>query len=396
MALTTLREREAAPFPWTGDDLRELASLPPGTLAPEARGGRSLRAGDRVGFARLPSGAVRVVPKASAACEDRAAGNVLALLARAGLLPRALRADDLAPVRGDWIEALIGLFAREAASQLAQGLLLRDRRVADDASLALRGRWRVERDRPDRRHVFAVEYTQRHPDVPPMRALRWAARRLMALSRHAPHRALLARVDADLTEVVPEWPASAALARTEARYAPALRLATMLREGLTTALAPGPEGAVAFWVAMDPLFERTVARLASSAAPTGWTVASQDTSRWLGLVLGKPAVRLRPDVVVRDPSGTPQLVVDAKHKVFDREPSEGDLYQAFAYVRRFGVPRAVLLYPQMPEAAPVRWRLELDSQGVIEARSLDLTDDLTKPAAWVKLGEEMREVMGLG
>ncbi len=403
MAPFTLRERGAVPFPWTDADLRALARIEPrGALGAVARAGWGLRAGGHVGFTRLPSGAVRVVPKAGAADGDVAAANVLATLARVGALPRSPRPDELRAVRGDWVEALIALFAGALADALGRGPILGPATVHVDASAALRGRLRVAAlaARPARAHLFPIEFVERRPDAPPLRALRWTVERLAPLARLPASRSVLARLELDLAAVpavaAPPagWFEKEGLTRHEARFLPALALAKLLRGGLTAALAPGEASAVAFWVDADRLFERLGAYLARRAAPAGWSVSAQDGGLFLGWVEDRPALRLRPDLVLRDADG-PCLVVDTKHKVWKGAPSEDDAYAMAAYVRRYGVERGVLLYPRPPGPAP-EWRMRLHGGGWVEARFLDLARDLHAPGAWGMMEAEMREALGVG
>lgn len=124
---------------------------------------------------------------------------------------------------------------------------------------------------------------------------------------------------------------------------------------------------------MNVLFEEFIATLLKrECRENGLTITSQRPVR--PFVIRKIAepensrsnlFMLRPDIVcTRDEKV--ELIIDTKYKALDRGTSkEGvkqpDLYQMFAYSKKYGCPNIVLLYPELPQAAYRPTEFEIDS-----------------------------------
>lgn len=66
-------------------------------------------------------------------------------------------------------------------------------------------------------------------------------------------------------------------------------------------------------------------------------------------------VDIRPDIVVRDTSGSVAAVADIKHKRPSTDKvSPGDVYQAVAYATRCGLDRVALIFAEPPPVAELR------------------------------------------
>jgi 5-methylcytosine-specific restriction enzyme subunit McrC len=106
---------------------------------------------------------------------------------------------------------------------------------------------------------------------------------------------------------------------------------------------------------MNVLFERYVGMLARRILRTkGLRVSLQGPQRYLAnSTTGDPSFSLRPDIVVFERDAV-RLVIDTKWKRLKQETAResvasSDMYQMYAYVRRYFAPQVVLLYPHHPE-----------------------------------------------
>ena len=59
---------------------------------------------------------------------------------------------------------------------------------------------------------------------------------------------------------------------------------------------------------------------------------------------------LKPDILIKTPNGDQQFVLDTKWKQFSGKVGRNDLYQIYAYTKRYECKLSVLLYPQVMDA----------------------------------------------
>ena len=96
-------------------------------------------------------------------------------------------------------------------------------------------------------------------------------------------------------------------------------------------------------------------------------------------------LHLRPDLLVRGEGHEPALILDTKWKRLrpDKEKPNnnvgaGDLYQLYAYAKRYGCPNNVLLYPRVPGVTPKSLTLDADADKQVRIEMVDLGRDLWK------------------
>ena len=111
---------------------------------------------------------------------------------------------------------------------------------------------------------------------------------------------------------------------------------------------------------MEKVYESYVAQeVKKKFMPDGWSVSSQDGGHYL---FDRPRNQfaLRPDIVMR--RGNKTIILDTKWKnLFDNERknygiSQADMYQMYAYSKKYNTPEIWLLYPQndeMNEHSPI-------------------------------------------
>ena len=98
----------------------------------------------------------------------------------------------------------------------------------------------------------------------------------------------------------------------------------------------------------EKLFEAYVAQHLKKLLPQEWDLSAQDRSYYLFDEPSKFA--LRPDIVIKS-NGTVKFILDTKWKRLVNNPgknygiSQSDMYQMYAYSKKYGVADIWLLYP---------------------------------------------------
>ncbi len=181
---------------------------------------------------------------------------------------------------------------------------------------------------------------------------------------------------------MPGWRPS----RLNARYHQALHLARAVLDDASPEHGPGGLRTQGFLLDMNRLFEDFVtAALRDALHGTYHTVRFQD-----GHHLDEAAaIRLRPDLVLYGPDGSPCAVADAKYKTEKRNGCpETDLYQMLAYCTALGLGAGHLVYAK-GEAPHAAHRVR-HAGPVIHQHALDLEQE---PAALLADVEEVAQRM---
>ena len=431
--MLTLFEHETHPFTWDSHSRAALARLNQAKgddilLPAFTRDGQpAVRATQYVGVVRLGRETIQVLPKihrdnqteSAEAAHAEAARNLLHLLAVAQDLP--VREHALAPLlrrRCDWFEILTRLFASHLTDAWQRGLIRGYVPCDEDASPVLRGRWRLadQLRRPERRHLFAVTFDEFTPDNPPNRVLRFVVERLWTLTRDPDNRRALSTLRVWMDEVTlrPHVTVSdacpSALTRLHPSYVPLLALARLFLDGGSLQLSGGGHETFAFVFNMNRLFESFVFRflqrhraaiLPNALSGCALLPQSSGAARHLARRDGQPVFRLAPDIALRDTNGAFPLLLDTKYKALapvDRAAgvAQSDLYQMYAYAHRYPCPRVLLLYPQtagMDRPMRVRFDLEGEGGGVVEAATINLRVELGKPEGVGQLITEIKTIL---
>ncbi|MFD7033579.1 McrC family protein [Streptomyces sp. NPDC059917] len=325
---------------------------------PYAPGRWLLRAGSKVGAVSVGAAdgeapvTVRVTPKVPVARLFFLLGHSLA--PKDPWQEGRVEVDD----RRELLPALAHAVERQIAAALRRGLL-QGYRSTEESALVVRGRIR-EADQIRRRFGAAlpveVVYDEFTTDIPENRILRAAVERLLRLPGVPPEvrrRLLHQRTRlADATPLIagrplPAWQPS----RLNTRYRPALHLARAVLAGSSPEHARGGLRIDGFLFDMNKLFEDFVTvALREALRGSECTGALQDPHH----LDEADAIRMKPDLVVYRPDGTPLAVADAKYKAEKRDGyPDADLYQMLAYCTALGLREGHLIYAKgnAPHAA---------------------------------------------
>lgn len=250
-------------------------------------------------------------------------------------------------------EALADAFLRLTRAAVGQGLL-KGYRTVEDSLPVLRGRIREAdqlRRRWGRNLPLEVRYDEFTVDIPENQLLLAAAVRLLRTpGLHPRHRAAFQRLRTQFADVtlptaglLPRWVVS----RLNARYQPALELASLILAGQSFEQRVGDLLVTGYLFNMATIFEDFVAVALAEVLK----FHGGHTRRYRTYLDEGEQVPVVPDFVWFE-GGLPQIVVDAKYKA--ERPSgfpQADLYQMLAYCTVLGLPAGHLVYAKGNEVA---------------------------------------------
>lgn len=147
---------------------------------------------------------------------------------------------------------------------------------------------------------------------------------------------------ADFAKYVPD--------RNMRDYSTALMWSRVFLMGKSFTSFAGSEIALALLFPMETLFESYVATLLKKhLTPLGYSVSAQDKT--YHLFDDPKRFAMRPDIVIRRKTDSAIFIMDTKWKLLtDNKPNYGiaqtDMYQMYAYQKKYGAQNVALLYPQ--------------------------------------------------
>lgn len=381
------------------------------------------QAGQWVGVMQVPGLVVELLPKIDAPeAADApdplalARDNLLVMLGESGDVP--IRTRDLAALAtraAPLHETLITLFARRMLAELLRGPHRAYVEETDDLR-SLRGKLVLSRHiarNAARRDRFTCAYQEFSVDTPLGRVLRATCRALLLQTRGAPAREALSHCLLALEDVsdVPDpmpWLDRVVLTRQNERFADVLVFCRLVLEQLAPSAKAGRATTFSLLFDMDRVFEGFVAgflrRRVLPELPDArlYPQARTRTRYLLQSDQGHGALQLKPDLLLETP--TTRVVLDTKWKrlgsLTQRRQAglaAADLYQLYAYTRRFDVKRSVLLFPHMPGAASREFEI-LSPQGESEGtricvRFVNLHRNLRRATERDALGTELRDLL---
>lgn len=148
-------------------------------------------------------------------------------------------------------------------------------------------------------------------------------------------------------------------------YTTALLWSRVFLTGKSFTSFSGSEIALALLFPMETLFESYVAALLKKhLASLGYSVSAQDKSYFL---FDDPKrFAMRPDIVIRRKTDGAIFIMDTKWKILSDSKanygiSQADMYQMYAYQKKYGAQNVTLLYPQT-EKMMLNSKIEFKSQ----------------------------------
>ncbi|SFV57538.1 McrBC 5-methylcytosine restriction system component [hydrothermal vent metagenome] len=113
---------------------------------------------------------------------------------------------------------------------------------------------------------------------------------------------------------------------------------------------------ISFLIPMEKLFEKYVAEILAKNLPKSYELTEQKPQKYLAQ--NPKSFKMMPDIVISE-KGEPICILDTKWKLIDENQtydngnenkkkgiSQADMYQLFAYGKKYKVSKVVLIYPQ--------------------------------------------------
>ena len=262
--------------------------------------------------------------------------------------------------RLDMFEAFVHLFLSSVVLLTRRGLA-RAYRTREANLPRLRGRIlfpRHVRENLVDRSRFYVGYDEFTADRPANRLIHLALRRLTAVVRHPANRQRVHQLRIVFSDIPPstniddDW-ARHRVDRSMRHYDAAMPWVGLFLFGHGLSTFSGPHVSRALLFPMEEVFEDFVTA-AVRRHQQRFAVRAQGPSRHLATDGGGgPAFWLKPDIALME-RGQVRFILDAKWKRLDpgernHGVSQADAYQLFAYGRRYGCRRVVLVYPRTAE-----------------------------------------------
>jgi len=278
---------------------------------------------------------------------------------------------DLSADRMNLYEFLIRIYAK-AAGSLARRGLKSDYVRREDNLTSFKGKLKIKdqiQENLSHRERFYVEFDEYLTDRAENRLIKSTLLKLQSLTESAENKREINRtlayfelvpesqnVDADLSKV--------SSARTMKEYEMLISWSRVFLKNKSFTAFSGTISSRALLFPMDKLFESYIAKQARAIfGEAGWDVSAQDSGYFL-FDEPDPQFRLRPDIVVTKSDGS-RVIMDTKWKSLHDSGrdnygiSQGDMYQMYAYGKKYGVGGIWLLYPlneEMKSNAPIEFK----------------------------------------
>lgn len=383
------------------------------------------RAGQWVGVIQVPGLVLELLPKIDTTTGgneetlDLARDNLLAMLAEAGEIP--LRVRDLAALstrRAPLHETLVALFAQRMLAELLKGPQRAYVQETDDLR-TLRGKLLISKHvarNAARRERFSCRYEEFSVDTALGRVLRATCRTLLGRVDLGETREALGRCLLLLDDVadVPDgrlWLDRVVLDRQSERFTELLAFCRLVLREQAPTLRAGDASTFSLLFDMDRVFEGFVggflhgqvmprfSELMLRVQGQGARAPLLRTEREQG------ALYLKPDLLVTGRGSRDAVaVLDTKWKRLGaltqrRQAGLGaaDLYQMFAYTRRYAVNRSVLLFPWVAGSVERDFHVlgpaDAPEGSQISVRFVDLRRNLRRKADRAALADDLAAVL---
>lgn len=344
----------------------------------------TIRTTSFVGVLQIGNKSIQVMPKMALEGENRdistAISNLLFMLEYTGKVKiGSISSANLLSDKSSFYEILIFLFASNLL-QILKNDFYQEYSLFKENLGYIKGKINFGnhiRLNSISQHKFFVEYDDFNENNILNQTLKLVSSLLLKASRSIQNIRLLQEIsfilsDVELKTVSVEEVRRVKLNRMTSKYEYALNMCRLFLEKSSIQLATGSIKSFSFLIDMNVLFEEFIATLLRRECRIeGVTITSQRPTR--PFVLHKIAesdsktnlFMLRPDIICTSGDKV-KLIVDTKYKILDRATrkegvKQADLYQMFAYSKKYNCPNIVLLYPELPNTSFKSTEFVIDS-----------------------------------
>lgn len=372
-------------------------------------GHRSIKATNWVGVIGVGKHCIEVIPKIDEPNELKARENLLHMIARAGLVP--LTAADIArlgntnkPLLSAYMELYIDHLAREwRKGQIKRYILREENRTCLKGKLLLPDQLRTNLLHQERFYTAHDEFTS---DNSISRLLKAALQRChgQTFSSRISQKARLLLADFDEVsdlDIDNHEIERIQVDRTISRFEPLLNMAKFIIKHLSPSPAVIGSAVYSLMFDMNVVFERFIAA-EMKVAFRGESSRVRYPAKGKSLLQkdGRRRFALEPDIGIWS-SGRFQCLVDTKWKRLDQNlshsnVSRADIYQMYAYGKRYDVPKVILLYPHhsdLPKAVADYQHSGDEPSKRILVRTIDVSEPLNHRDVTTRLRKDLREMV---
>ena len=331
-------------------------------------GDRSARTTHWVGVIQVPGLQVEILPKIDEADlnwkdgkETQVRRNLLYMLSVAGQVP--VRERDVARLtsrKASLSETLAAIFADRLRRELLRGperaYIHREENLRKFKGKLLIAQ--QVRHNAVHRERFFCRFDEFSEDTLMNRIFR-AACRVLLNATHTPstqdrlRHCLLLLDGVEDVFIHDELFDQITITRQNERFADVLHFCRLILQGRSPTVQAGRERSFSLLFDMNRVYEDFIAAfLKKQVIPhlDGYRLYPQAKNQRRHLMRDRDrgVLLLQPDILIK--SNDRQLVLDTKWKQFSGKVGRNDLYQIYAYTKRYECQRSVLLYPQVLEA----------------------------------------------
>ncbi|GAB3906697.1 McrC family protein [Larkinella knui] len=322
------------------------------------KGRECIRVKNYVGLLETRDGTqLEILPKAAEA--DQARTALLRMLLHLRNSPfRSSRSVRLGTNRLPLWEVFIALFLDEVTPLITRGL--QRSYVSQTANQRyLKGKLElVAQVRQNSLHAerMVATFDTHTANLPANRLLKSALQFVQTRARTVANQSRIRQLVFAMEDIPPseriqdDWRAVTASNRLFEPYQPALRWARALLSGRAYGLSPGRHLTLTLLFPMERVFEDYVAAGFKRYVTDGEVVIQESSQHLIDNHSGLRKFKLRPDLILRQNGKT--TVLDTKWKRIDAANTAGnygidqaDLYQLYAYGKKYGASELLLIYP---------------------------------------------------
>ena len=318
--------------------------------------------------------------------------------------------------QGDFYEVLIHLYASSLLHEMRNSL--HHEYVTMDQNLPyLRGKLLFNQHllrNSVSQNRFFITTDEFLEDNPLNRVFAYASKQLLSATRNVKNRQLLLELDHILADVTPtkityEYADSIKINRLNQRFAPSLELAKLFLSGSTLQLSSARFPTATFFIDMNSLFEDYIAKLVKQLAAPDQLVYTQGPREHLVVgsrsadssdIVKNQMFQMKPDITIGSlETNAYSHIIDTKYKILEPTErklgvSQSDMYQMYAYSRKYNVRDITLLYPELPDQPIDSTSHVLDDECTVHIRSVNLSRDLRSSVQEIR--SELSEIFNIG
>jgi 5-methylcytosine-specific restriction enzyme subunit McrC len=384
-----------------------------------AHGEASIRSSSYVGVMRIGKRTIQILPKIAKkgsegdnrheAIFSSAVHNLLFMLSFTKRLRiKEVDLSRLSRVDDDFFEFLIYLFAKNTLELLKRNMC-KEYVDLEENVVFLKGKIKFSshiKHNAALKHRFYTEFDDFSADNLLNQILKYTTHLLLGACSSPDNVKKLQEIyfmldDVSLRAIIPELFSKVKLTRLNDEYVPVLNLCKLFIERAALELRAGPLDVFSFVFDMDVLFEEFIGEfIKRKFAGKFYEITLKRPVKHFAqkyVEQGKPenVLPLKPDIVIRKTRDERTLIVDTKYKeLTSKDKKEGadrsDIYQMYAYSKKYSSPDVIMLYPQFREQRKVS-DFDVRDGTTIHIRTVNVCRDLKNDRN--DLYEELQEIL---